>query len=121
MRIVTICSSVRFEKNISEAYRAMKNAGYKILSPEKEAGFVLKPNEHQKIQLAKQHFKAMNESDFIYFICEDGYLGTSCKLELGYAIALRKPIYFSRKTGDIALDAWAKEFVPITDIGNGRF
>jgi hypothetical protein len=32
---------------------------------------------------------------------------------LGYALALRKPIYFSEPTGDVALDCYPKAIVPL--------
>lgn len=121
MKAVTICSSVKFENEIRHAYQDLKKAGYKILSPEKDDCFVISPNNEEKILLAKQHFAAMEKSDFIYFICENGYLGTSCKLELGYAIALKKPIFFSQTTGDIVLDSWAKDFVSMSEIQDYQF
>lgn len=121
MKTVTICSSVRFEKKIKTTYRALLAAGYQVLSPERSGQFVLKPNDKQKIKLAKQHFQAMKDSDFIYFLAEEGYIGTSCKLELGYAIALDKPIYFSQRTGDVVLDAWAKEVIPVPKITTKPF
>lgn len=121
MRSVTICASVRFESEIANAYRQLKKAGYQVLSPDKESGFVLEPNDEQKVKLAEQHFQAMSNSDFIYFLAEEGYLGTSCKLELGYAIALQKPIYFSQPTGDVALDHWAKKFIPVSAIEERPF
>jgi len=40
-------------------------------------------------------------------------MGTSCKIELGYAIAKNKPIFFSEPTNDIGLDCYANDFIPI--------
>ena len=40
-------------------------------------------------------------------------MGTSCKIELGYALALGKLIYFSEPTNDLALDCYVKKFIPL--------
>jgi len=65
----------------------------------------------EKKRLALEHYDAIDEADVIYFITPDGYMGTSCKLELGYAIAMKKPVYFSEPTNDIGLDCYVKKFI----------
>lgn len=65
----------------------------------------------EKKRLAMEHYNAIDEADAVYFITPDGYMGTSCKLELGYAVARQKPIYFSEPTKDYALDCYVKGFI----------
>lgn len=65
----------------------------------------------EKKRLAMEHYRAIDEADVVYFIIPEGYMGTSCKLELGYAVARQKPIYFSEPTKDPALDCYVKGFV----------
>ncbi len=65
----------------------------------------------EKKRLAMEHYKAIDEADVVYFITPEGYMGTSCKLELGYAVARQKPIYFSEPTKDPALDCYVKGFI----------
>lgn len=72
----------------------------------------------EKKRLAIEHYKAIDITDIMYFITPGGYMGTSCKLELGYAIAKNKPIYFSQPTNDIGLDCYVKDFIDIKDINN---
>jgi len=67
----------------------------------------------EKKRLAVEHYDAINEANVVYFITPDGYMGTSCKIELGYAIAKNKPIFFSEPTNDIGLDCYANDFIPI--------
>jgi nucleoside 2-deoxyribosyltransferase len=70
----------------------------------------------EKKRLAFEHYEAINEADAVYFITPKGYMGTSCKLELGYAIAKNKPIYFSEPTNDIGLDCYVKKFIPVNSL-----
>ncbi len=50
-------------------------------------------------------------ADAVYIITPQRYMGTSCKFELGYAIAKEKPIYFSEPTNDIGLDCYVTKFI----------
>ena len=68
--------------------------------------------DEEKNKLANDHYAAIEEADAVYFILPEGYMGTSCKIELGYALALKKLIYFSEPTNDADLDNYAK-FIPL--------
>lgn len=70
----------------------------------------------EKKRLALEHYAAIDQADVIYLLTPDGYMGTSCKLELGYAIAKNKPVYFSEPTNDIGLDCYVKEFIPTGEL-----
>lgn len=65
----------------------------------------------KKKRLAMEHYTVIDEADVVYLITPEGYMGTSCKLELGYAVARQKPIYFSEPTKDPALDCYVSGFV----------
>lgn len=65
----------------------------------------------EKKRLAIEHYEAIDTADVVYFITPNGYMGTSCKLELGYAIAKNKKICFSEPTNDIGLDCYATKFI----------
>ena len=65
----------------------------------------------EKKRLAMEHYEAIDKSDIVYLITPDGYMGTSCKLELGYAIARGKKIYFSEPTNDIGLECYVSKFI----------
>jgi nucleoside 2-deoxyribosyltransferase len=70
----------------------------------------------EKKRLALEHYDAINTADIVYLITPGGYMGTSCKLELGYAVAKGKPIYFSEQTNDMGLDCFAISFVPLDSL-----
>jgi nucleoside 2-deoxyribosyltransferase len=70
----------------------------------------------EKKRLALEHYAAIDEADKVYLITPDGYMGTSLKLELGYAVAKNKPIYFSEPTNDIGLDCYVVKFIPTDNL-----
>ncbi len=70
----------------------------------------------EKKRLALEHYAAIDEADVVYLITPDGYMGTSLKLELGYAVAKNKPIYFSEPTNDIGLDCYVTDFINTNEL-----
>ena len=78
-------------------------------------------NELGNKKLAMDHYEAINESNIVYFITPNGYMGTSCKLELGYAVAKNKLIYFSEPTNDPALDCYAVGFITTSSLKDFLF
>lgn len=71
----------------------------------------------EKKQFALEHYAGIDEADAVYLLTPNGYMGTSMKLELGYAIAKNKPIYFSEPTNDIGLDCYVEKFIPLDGLG----
>ena len=72
----------------------------------------------EKKRLAMEHYEAIKRADVVYLITPNGYMGTSCKLELGYSIALNKPVYFSEPTNDLSLDCYVTKFIPLDKLEN---
>lgn len=70
----------------------------------------------EKKRFAVEHYAAIDESDMVYLMLPGGVMGTSLKLELGYAYAKDKPIYFSEPTHDLALDSYARDFIPLDNL-----
>lgn len=68
----------------------------------------------KKKRFATEHYDAIDKADSVYLIVPNGVMGTSLKLELGYAIAKNKSVYFSEPTNDLALDCYVKKFI-VTD------
>ena len=114
MKIVISCST-KYRDLIKEAVIRFEKIGVTPLFPNLD--YDSKSGNHADIsmyeikRLAEEHYKAINECDLFYLITPNGYVGTSCKLELGYAIAKNKPIFFSEPTNDISLDCYSKEFI----------
>ena len=111
MKIV-ISSSIKNKELIQSVKNQLENLGFTVLFP----NLNLEVSEElidvsTKRRLAEEHYRAIDTADCVYFLTPNGYMGTSCKLELGYSIAKKIPIYFSEPTGDIGLDLYAKDFI----------
>lgn len=119
MKKITLCGSMKFRSVIKTTMQKLEKIGLKALFPNidystEDKDVALTLDEKKKLALA--HYSAIAESDAVYFILPEGYMGTSCKLELGYALALKKPIYFSEPTNDIGLDCYPEKIIAIEDI-----
>lgn len=98
---VTISGSFRkhFE-TIIEFKKQFEKIGIEILSPKSEKiisnkkGFILLENDSGNINhIEGLHLKAIAESDILYVICNEGYIGSSTAMEIGFANALNLPIF----------------------------
>lgn len=99
----------------------LRNLGMTPLFPNLDQGLENKDyaeSAEEKKRLALEHYAAIDEADAVYLLTPDGYMGTSLKLELGYAIAKNKPIYFSEPTKDLGLDCYVEKFIPLSDLGS---
>jgi hypothetical protein len=107
---VAIACSMKYKDLIIETMEKFSDLHITPLFPDLDA------NDKTKKELALNQYKAIDEARVVYFICPQGYMGTSCKLELGYAIARNKIIIFSESTLDEALDCYVDFFIPPTDL-----
>jgi nucleoside 2-deoxyribosyltransferase len=120
MKIVIGCS-MKYRSLVRDAVAKLKELGLDPLFPNldysgQDADKAGTPEE--KKRLALEHYRAIDEADIAYFIVPDGYMGTSCKLELGYAIASKKRIYFSEPTNDPALDCYTDGYIGTSELKN---
>ena len=107
---------MKFRDTIKEVMSRMQEMGLDPLMPN-----LYNSNENKdkssnvegKYDLAEDHFKAIQEADALYVITPNGYMGSSCKIELGYALALNKRIYFSEPTNEVDLDCFADKFISV--------
>ena len=116
---ITIEASMKFRDKIRTTISNLEDLGFVGIFPnldnsDENRDIALTMGE--KHQLAIDHYEAIRNSDAVYFILPKGYMGTSCKLELGYSFALEKPIYFSEKTGDIGLDSYPKRIISLDNL-----
>ena len=118
MKIAIGCS-MKYRDLAKRTLKSLEEIGITPLFPNLDYGSDNKDHAkttEEKKRLALEHYKAIDEADIVYLLTPDGYMGTSCKLELGYAIAKGKPIYFSEPTNDIGLDCYAKEFISTNNL-----
>ena len=106
---------MKYRDKVREAVHAFQETGITPLFPDLNYSTENKSEAEiceDRKRLALNFYAAIDTADKMYFITPKGYMGTSMKLELGYALAKNKPIYFSEPTNDISLDCYVEEFIP---------
>lgn len=118
MRIAMGCS-MKYRGYAKAVFNDLSKLGLTPLFPNlfhTEGNKNMAASAADKRKFALEHYRAIDEADLCYWLTPGGHLGTSCKLELGYALAKQKPIYFSEPTNDLALDCYVFEFVPVEKV-----
>lgn len=94
MKIVTLCGSLKFQKEMMEVAEKMARKGFCVLTPV----FPVLENdpitEEQLQKMKEAHFKRIELSDAIYVINKDNYIGQSTQLEIEYAKKLGEEIIY---------------------------
>jgi len=118
-RKIIIGSSMKNRSLVKQTMKDLENLGFTPLFPNIDHSLEesdVADTVEEKNKLAWDHYRAIEEADAAYFILPGGYMGTSCKIELGYALALKKPVYFSEPTNDIGLDGYPKKFISLDNL-----
>ena len=94
MKTLTICGSMRFEKEMQEtAYYLETQKGYNILQCiYTVAGIEPTAEDLKALELA--HYQKIDISDGIYVVNIDGYIGESVKKEIEYAKQHNKEVLY---------------------------
>lgn len=100
MKVVTICGSMRFSKEmIKIATELETDKGYCVLQPVYSFdGKVLSDSELQKV--AKAHYKKIEISDAVFIVNVGGYIGKSVAEEIRYAKSLNKEVLYLEPTDE---------------------
>ena len=93
MKVITICGSMRYKKEMMKVTEELALKGYCILTPMYQVTSNIEINEKQKELLKNEHFKRIEMSDAILALNIDNYIG-STKLEIDYAKKLNKEILY---------------------------
>ena len=94
MKVVTICGSLEFQREMMIVAEKLALKGDCVLTPVYPISENLKKTEEQLEKLKEAHFKRIELSDSIYVINKDNYIGKSTKLEIEYAQKLGKEIIY---------------------------
>ena len=107
MKSVVISGSSRFASEIREFSQKLINLGVVVYEPNlyRAAGGVWSEikdfdKKFVALGLVHDHFYKMRMADVIYVYNKDGYAGVSTNIEIGYAVALNKPIYAYEENDD---------------------
>jgi hypothetical protein len=113
MRTVVICGSKRFRSEIKRFCNELEQQGVVAYRPNID----LPVQENETLVsthitrmvfkgLTLEHFDYIRKADVCFVFNQEGYVGTSVTLEMGYAHALGKPIYsLEVSTGDPCRDS----------------
>ena len=94
MKIITLCGSFKFQKEMMIVAEKMALEGDCILTPVYPTIENLKRSEEQLQKLKEEHFKRIELSDAILVINVNNYIGNSTSLEIQYAKELGKEIIY---------------------------
>ena len=94
MKIVTLCGSLKFQKEMMIVAEKMALEGYCILTPVYPVLENIERTKEQLIKLKEAHFKRIELSDAILVVNINNYIGNSTKLEIDYAQKLGKEIKY---------------------------
>ncbi len=93
MKIVTLCGSLKFQKEMMTVAEKMALEGYCILTPVYSV-LEIDITKKQLINLKEAHFKRIQLSDAILVVNINNYIGDSTNLEIDYAKKLGKKIIY---------------------------
>lgn len=94
MKIITLCGSMKFQKEMMIIAEEKALEGYCIITPVYKVSENIGRTEEQLVKLKEAHFKRIELSDAILVVNVDNYIGSSTKLEIEYAKKLGKEIIY---------------------------
>ena len=94
MKIITLCGSLEFQKEMMKVAEKIALDGYCVLTPVYPVLENMERTEEQLIKLKEAHFKRIELSDAILVVDINNYIGNSTNLEIDYAKKLGKEIIY---------------------------
>ena len=85
MKVITLCGSLKFQKEMMTVAEKMALEGYCILTPVYPVSEDIERNKEQLIKLKEAHFKRIELSNAILVVNINNYIGESTNLEIDYA------------------------------------
>ena len=96
MKIITVCGSLRFYKEMMEVTEEMELQGNCMLVPIYNPSRLHKDDftEDEAFMLDKMHKERIKLADAILVVNVDGYIGSSTSKEIEFAKSLNKEIIY---------------------------
>jgi hypothetical protein len=102
---------------IMEAVEELHACRVRVLSPEDprvvdaiDSFLFVASDRHRSIRLVQdRHLASIGQSDFLWLVNPDGYIGQSASLEIGFAIACGVPILSTNVPPDLTMREYVKE------------
>ncbi len=93
LKVITVCGSLKFKKEIIETAVRLETAGNVALIPVFPDNEVVLTEDEIKM-LGKMHKEKIKLSDAVFIVNVDGYIGKSTKSEINFAKSLNKEILY---------------------------
>ena len=100
MKIMTICGSLKFQKEIMIEAQKLSLEGFCVLTPIYPVIENIEISKEELQFLKEEHFKKIELSDSIFVINKDNYIWDSTKSEIEYAKSLNKEIIYYMNSVD---------------------
>ena len=97
MKIITLCGSLKFQKEMMIVAEKIALEGNCIFTPVYPVIENSERTEEQMKRLKEAHFKKIELSDAILVINKNNYIGESTKLEIEYAKKIKKEIMYYKE------------------------
>ena len=94
MKVITLCGSLKFKKEMMTVAEKMALEGYCVLTPAYPVSENIERTKELLIKLKEAHFKRIELSDAILVVNINNYIGDSTKLEIDYAKKIGKEIIY---------------------------
>jgi len=94
MKIITLCGSLKFQKEMMIIAEKKALEGDCILTPVYPILENIEKTEEQLVKLKEAHFKRIELSHAILVVNVNNYIGQSTKLEVEYAKKIGKEIIY---------------------------
>lgn len=93
-KVITLCGSTRFKEDFERVNRELTLLGNIVISVGAFGHAGDNFTDEQKVMLDDIHKRKIDMSDAIYVINKGGYIGSSTRSEIKYAIAHGKQVIF---------------------------
>ena len=93
-KVITLCGSTRFKDDFERINKELTLLGNIVISVGCFGHSGDTFTEEQKVMLDDIHKRKIDMADAIYVINKDGYIGSSTKSEIQYALRLGKQIIY---------------------------
>lgn len=94
MKIITICGSLKYKKEMMIIAEQEALKGHCVITPVYPVSEIFERTEEQLQKLKEAHFKKIELSDAILVVNVNNYIGNSTNLEIEYAKKLGKEIIY---------------------------
>lgn len=121
MKRVVFSASVRFSEQYQEWARQLMAAGIEVYVPIKEVAddewseMTQQAQRSLQRRLVDDHHHQIDRADIVFVFNQDGYVGNSVTLEIGYALGRGKPVYALQSDAELGRDVMYSGYCKTVD------